>query len=355
MKTTKQIYSQFLLSSQTNYTCTYLSEHFQGLDENSIYRYLQSAKLTPSLIWEKTESVIKYDFLSSDSDTKVGNGYLMFDDTVIDKDFSSKIIGVRKQYSGNVHGLVKGIGVVTCLYYNQALDEYWVIDFRIFDPDRDGKSKIDHMQDMLANIANSKKKQELFQSIKYVLMDTWYATTEMMLLIDETYGKTYYCPIKSNRQIDDSNDGIGGKQKYKAVKDLEWSNKEQEKGKIVKIKKFPGSYKHKLFRVIISTDKTEFIVTNDLSQDSTIDTQKESANRWKIEQLHREAKQNTGIEKCQCRNNRSQRNHICCALLVWHCLTEKARKVGSNIYQIKKSMLSDYMIQQMRNPSVVFG
>ena len=51
---------------------------------------------------------------------------------------------------------------------------------------------------MLANIAYFKKKQKLFQSIAYVLMDTWYATTDMMMLIGKTYNKTYYCPIKTN-------------------------------------------------------------------------------------------------------------------------------------------------------------
>ena len=50
MKTTSQIYSQFLVSSQTNYTCTNLSEHLEGLDENSIYRFLSDNKFTPSTI-----------------------------------------------------------------------------------------------------------------------------------------------------------------------------------------------------------------------------------------------------------------------------------------------------------------
>ena len=40
---------------------------------------------------------------------------------------------------------------------------------------------------MLANIAYFKKKQKLFQSIAYVLMDTWYATTDMMMLIDKRH------------------------------------------------------------------------------------------------------------------------------------------------------------------------
>ncbi len=34
-------------------------------------------------------------------------------------------------------------------------------------------------------------------------MDSWYATKEIMLTI-EKYGKIYYCPLKDNRQVDDS-------------------------------------------------------------------------------------------------------------------------------------------------------
>ena len=33
---------------------------------------------------------------------------------------------------------------------------------------------------------------------KTVLMDSWYATQKLMVLIDNL-GKIYYCPLKSNR------------------------------------------------------------------------------------------------------------------------------------------------------------
>ena len=39
--------------------------------------------------------------------------------------------------------------------------------------------------------------------------------------------------------------------------------------------------------------------------------------RWQIQEFHRELKQLTGIESCQCRQGRIQRNHIACAILVW--------------------------------------
>jgi hypothetical protein len=44
--------------------------------------------------------------------------YLLFDDSVSDKNSSHQIELVKKQYSGNAHGLIKGIGVVNCVYVN---------------------------------------------------------------------------------------------------------------------------------------------------------------------------------------------------------------------------------------------
>ena len=62
------------------------------------------------------------------------NGYVVFDDTVIDKNFSHQIELVRRQYSGNAHGVIKGIGVVNCVYVNPETEQFWIIDFRIYDP-----------------------------------------------------------------------------------------------------------------------------------------------------------------------------------------------------------------------------
>lgn len=73
------------------------------------------------------------------------NRFLIFDDTVADKNYSHEIELVRRQYSGNAHGVIKGIGIVTCVYVNPDMDQFWIIDYRIYDPDGDGKTKLDHM------------------------------------------------------------------------------------------------------------------------------------------------------------------------------------------------------------------
>ena len=167
-----------------------------------------------------------------------------------------------------------------------------------------------------------------------------------MMHIDKA-GKVFYCPLKANRKVDDS----GGERPYQAVSDLGWYDDEGLRGKLVKVHGFPMDYKVKLFRVA-ATNRTEYVVTNDLSQDSAVAVQDLCRVRWKIEQYHREGKQMLGIEKCQCRKARAQKNHIGCAILAWHCLTRLARKLRTNIYALKNGLLSNYMKEELKNPSI---
>jgi hypothetical protein len=329
---TRLDYCQYLLVSQINYTLTNFAEHSEKFSHDQINRYLRGEKITPRLIWENVKNQA----------IQTEDGYVIFDDTVVDKNYSYSIELVRRQYSGNVHGVIKGIGVVTCIYVNPQLDDFWVIDYRIYDPKGDGKSKLDHLEEMLSHTVYQKK-----LAFRAVLMDTWYATKDIMLLI-ESLQKLYYCPMKDNRQVDDS----WGQSPYQRIDSLSWTEKERQEGKILKIKGFPKEHKVRCFRVVVSTNRTDFVVTNDKSQNSTEAIQEVCSFRWRIEQLHRESKQLTGLEDCQCRKSRIQRNHIGCALLVWVRLKAIARITWRTIYQVKHGLLDDYLCHQLKNPSL---
>src|SRR5947209_7226542 len=90
--------------------------------------------------------------------------------------------------SGNDKSVIRGIGVVSCVYVNPTTERFWVIDYRIFDPDADGKTKLDHVREMLSSVAHRGVPFET------VLMDTWYATKDLMLLI-EGMAKKYYLEL----------------------------------------------------------------------------------------------------------------------------------------------------------------
>lgn len=196
-RVTRLDYCQYLLVSQINYTLTNYAEHTEKFSHDMANRYLAGDEIRPRLVWENIKNEVRL----------TPYGFLVFDDTVIDKNFSRRIELVRSQYSGNAHGIIKGVGVVTCVYVNPEIDQFWIIDYRIYDPAGDGKTKLEHMQDMLLNCVYQK-------SLDFwaVLMDTWYATKDMMLQI-EKLGKIYYCPLKDNRQVDDS----GGTKPYQRV------------------------------------------------------------------------------------------------------------------------------------------
>lgn len=331
-KVTRLDYCQFLLVSQINYTLTYFADHSEKFSHDAVRRYLLGEKISARFVWEQVQGQI----------IQHAEGYLVFDDTVIDKQSAFDIELVRRQYSGNAHAVIKGIGVVTCVYVNPERDEFWIVDYRIYDPAGDGKSKLDHVQDMLLNAVH--EKQLTFCA---VLMDTWYAERKLMLLI-ERLGKIFYCPLQANRQVDASD----GQRPYQRVDALTWTETEQQQGKRLHLKSFPKGHRVKLFRLVFSSERTEYVATNDLTQDDTQATQQVCGFRWKIEQFHRETKQLTGLEDCQCRRARIQRNHIACAILVWVRLKQVATQTHRTLYQIKSQLLDDYMCQQLRSPAV---
>ena len=329
-------YGQYLLSSLTNFTQTNYGEHSEDHSHDALNRWMKKHKACSNHVWEHVQGDIE----------PSENGYLLFDDTVLDKNYSREIELARRQYSGNAKAIITGIGVVNCVYVNPDTGRFWIIDYRVYALDFDGKTKLDHAQDMYDNALYIKR-----LSFKSVLMDTWYATSAFMSHIHKS-GKYFYCPIKGNRKIasSDNSDIIGVQ-----VKDLILTEEEKKSGYNCRLCGMDKKIRVKLFLVAHSTMRNEILVSNDLSLSSVEDIQKVSAHRWKIEQFHRELKQNTAIEKCQCRKHRAQRTHISVCMLLWVRFNHIAQKTAQNIYQIKKSLWTDYLKQQLRNPNIKFA
>ena len=337
VRVTTQSYGQFLLNSVTNFTGTYFADIVDGLKHDSVWRHLNGSKLPSKVIWERVCSNIQYS----------KNGYLLFDDTVLDKSASKKIALARWQYSGTTHQTVMGIGVVNCVYYNPDLDRYWVIDARIYQPDQDGKKKYEHLQEMMRKAI---ARGVIFRT---VLMDTWYAINKIMCWIDGL-GYQFVCPIRRNRQVLNRWDNPA-KPRYCSVAQLPWQEKERQlQGCQIKLKEC--KLQLKLFRLTTHPGRTDYVVSNDQDEISTPDdATKACAARWKIEQYHREVKQNTGIGNCQARNAKAQRKHIITAILAWIVLNAKAVTTQMTIYQVKNAPMKEFQAMIWRQPHTIFS
>src|SRR5512144_2709904 len=98
---TRLDYCQYLLVSQINYTLTHFADHCEQFSHDAINRYLRCERITPRLVWDNVHPQI----------VPTPQGYVVFDDTVLDKNFAKAIDLVRRQYSGNAKAVIKGTGL----------------------------------------------------------------------------------------------------------------------------------------------------------------------------------------------------------------------------------------------------
>jgi hypothetical protein len=336
MPVTSKQYKQYLINTQINYTCDYMSE-FSDMSGDGIERFLKKSKLKPSFVWEQVKGEIVFS----------SKGSLIIDKVVLEHKNTTKIECAYKQWSGSSHAIVMGIGVVNILYYNPELDRYWIIDFRIWDKKVDGKKETELALELL------KLAVWRIGELNYstVLFDSFYASSEMLRYIAMDLKKVFYTNLPAGRNCLEVDKTTKPDQQYVQIKDLNWTDQELIYGKMIYLKDIPKSMPVKLFSVASSERRIDNLCTNDIDNSTNVTvTQEESSKRWKVEQFHREIKQNLGIAKCQCRKNRSQRNHILCSMLSWVYLTKQAIKQATTIYQIKKRQLNDYMLNIMKHP-----
>jgi hypothetical protein len=193
---------------------------------------------------------------------------------------------------------------------------------------------------MLLNAKNDKGLQA-----KTVLFDSWYAGADNLKLIIRL-GLYFVTTLKSNRMVSLTPEGG-----YIHLQDLVWSAEQLEHGLSVKLKELP--FRVQLFKVVAPHGDIDWIITNHpAGATTTHDIQAENAVRWHIEQLHRELKQLTGSEKCECRKARSQRNHVGCCYHAWLALRLRANQLGHSLYAVQHALFSDYLRAELSHPHI---
>lgn len=325
---TKNTYIQFLVHTPVNYTGTTLADHVEGVSHDSVSDFLAHSKSTARDIWELSKGLIE----------NTDDGFLIADDSVQNKQYSKEIDLVKLQYSGAEHGLVRGIGIVNLVHSNG--EEYHPIDFRIYAPDQDGKTKNDHFQDML--IAAKKDKNI---KAKIVLMDSWYASVPNLKLIHRM-NMIFFTTLKENRLVSLTKEGG-----YIHLEEIEWNPETTKNGLWVKLKELP--FKVRLFKLAATHGNIDWIITNCPDRSLTEEVvQSKNDVRWKIEQFHREVKNLTGTEKCQSRKSRSQRNHIAYCYQAWLSLKVAATQAKKTVYALKTELLDEYLKSVLKSPII---
>ncbi len=327
---TKKQYVEYLLSTPKNCTCTYLAEHLEGVSHDVVTDMLRQKRFMPREVWKLVKDRIE------DSP----EACLIVDDSVHDKRYSQSIELVRAQYSGNEHRVVRGIGVVSLVHSAGKDKAFYPIDYRVYAPDVDGKTKNAHFQEMFVNAVDQKQIQA-----RTILFDGWYASAENLKLIHRRRW-TFFTTLKSNRLV-----SVSKEQGYIHLQDLEWTPHRLAHGVMVKLKEVP--FKVRLFKLVAPDGDIDWVITNDLDETMTAQVAEDSSDvRWQVEEVHRGLKQLTGSEKCQCRAARAQRNHLACCYHAWVSLKVKAQALGQTMYKLRSSLFSHYLRAELRNPRI---
>ena len=216
-----------------------------------------------------------------------GEGILIVDDTTLDKPYAKKMDLVYRQYSGKHHSIINGINITTLVWTDG--NSVIPVDFRIYDNCNDGKTKNDHLQDML-----EKAKERGFRS-DFVLFDSWYSSLDNLKKI-RGHGWHWLTRLKKNRLVNPD------KTKNVQISTIDIPSD----GRNVHLK---GYGFVKVFR-IVSKDGDEEHWATDLIDMKEPDRKELARKSWKIEEYHRGNKQFCGVERCQARNGNSQRTHI---------------------------------------------
>jgi len=311
---TKELYRTFLQATSARYSGLALSEVSPiELSHDSVSRWLKSKAFRPADLWELSEPLID----------KKRPCLLIADDTVLDKSRSEKRELVHYQYSGNKHAVIAGIGLVNLLWHDLETKESLPVDYRVYDKDTDGKTKNTHFCELLSSAKRRGLEPEA------VVMDTWYSSLDNLKAI-RSHGWIWITPLRKNRIVN----------KNSALESLIIP----KEGLCVHLRGYGWVT---VFKFVAKNGRIDYVATNktEPTRDYVETIMKE---RWSIEVYHRELKQTCGLERCQVRTGRAQRNHIFLALSAWVSRYKRRLTEQYSFYQQQWDVIKTAISQHMR-------
>jgi hypothetical protein len=313
-------YINFLVAAQCDASCVKAAECYSEngivVAHDKINRFLTRQSLTPETLWNEVELFVEK-----------RNGWLILDDTVLDKVYSEQIELTYYHWSGKHHKIVKGIGLIT-LVWTDGVNTF-PVDYRIYDKDCDELSKNDHFRDMVKT-ASDRGFQPYF-----VMFDSWYSGIDNLKCID-TLGWNWFSPIKKNRMVNPDKTGNHPVSALTIPDD----------GITVHMKKYGFV---RVFHTVNKDGRNRFWASNFIIMDAQ-DRKNLQAICWSIENYHRALKDLCCVEKCKIRKEAGQRNYINFSLRAFIRLEVSNQINNITIYNAKWEIVKPAIARYLINP-----
>ncbi|GBD90061.1 transposase DDE domain protein [bacterium BMS3Abin04] len=300
-----ELYTDYLLSSFSYTTATGLSILSEGkISHDKVTRFLSSEDFTPTKLWKLVKPTVR--------EIESEDGVIIIDDTIEEKPSTDENEIVNWHYDHSKGRSVKGINIITTLYYSHGL--------RVpvsYDIVRKTKTVYDAKKGKEKRISEKTKNEQYREMVKsciknniefkYVLNDVWYASSENMKLVKKELKKEFIMPLKQNRKISLSKkDKLNGN--YVTVRDLELKDNTTYRIYLEGID-FPLELVKQVFTNGDGSQGVLYLVSSDLTltyEQITVIYQK----RWKVEEYHKSLKQHASLCKSPTKKVRTQSNHV---------------------------------------------
>ena len=308
-KVTDLDYINFLVASPLVFSCTEAArvqpDTPRRAAHDSLTRLLHRLDPDPTPLWDEARQHVS-----------LHAGLLIVDDTTLDKPYAQHIELVHRHWSGKHHRVVTGINLVTLLWSDGT--DAIPCDYRLYDKPVDGLTKNVHFRVMLMTA-----KERGFHP-RFVAFDSWYSSLENLKTV-RTLGWNWLTRLKKNRQVDPDRTG------NRALEACEISTL----GSVVHLK---GYGMVKVFRIDTPDGDTEYWATDVVTMTAG-EREDVAAKVWTIEVYHRGLKQFSGVERCQARSGRAQRNHIGWAIRAFLRLEHHRIRTGTSWFETKMGII----------------
>lgn len=300
-----ETYTDYIMSSFNYTTATGLSMMVEGeISHDKITRFLSSGDFTSAELWKIIKPAVR--------EIESEDGVIIIDDTIEEKPSTDENEIVCWHYDHSKGRSVKGINIISALYYSKGVRVPLVFD--LIRKTRTVKDESTNKEKRKSEKTKNEQYREILEicaknniKYRYVLNDVWYASSENMMYVKEELKKDFIMPIKTNRKIAlGKKDKLNGK--YVTVSTLEL--KENAKQEIyLEGVSFPLMLIKQIFKNEDGSGGVLYLVSSDLTL--TYDTivaiyQK----RWKVEEYHKSLKQHVCLCKSPTKRVRTQSNHI---------------------------------------------
>lgn len=235
---------------------------------------------------------------------KLSAGYLILDDTVIDKSFAKVVENLAWVFSSKKSKSVFGLNIVVLCWSNGTLTI--PLAFKVWKKD-DGKTKIDLALELLSFARNFLKLEP-----KYVVFDSFYAAKKILQRLIK-YRWIFYTQVKKNRKLN-------GKQVKLLHRNPYWMEQGIIDGEI---------------EVLIVRNGKKYFATNDFTS-SKKEILARYKTRWMIETMFRMLYDKLGIEECASRSLVAQTTHITLCFMSFILLEKEKQRTKKSWYRLRR-------------------